>query len=291
MQLFKNIEFESLSKRFSAGFAYAILASIAVNFFFQPGHIYSSGVTGISQILSTLSERHLGVHIPISVILYAINIPLFVVAWLMVGRKFTIFTIITVTLTSIMIQVLPETELTPDPLINAIFGGAINGMGIGFALKNGISSGGLDIVSIVIRRRTGASVGTVSAALNAIIILLAGFLFGWKYALYTIATIFVSGRVTDAIFTKQKKMQVMIVTKNPDSVTNCIQKELARGVTIINNAQGGYKHEQQTVLITVITRYEVQAFKRLMQFSDPDAFVSIADNVKIIGNFKDLENS
>ncbi|MDR2833545.1 MAG: YitT family protein [Streptococcaceae bacterium] len=285
IETLKKISFDDLSKRFSASFVYAILSSIAVNFFFQPGHIYSSGATGIAQIIHTLTQDQ----IPIAVALYAINIPLFLVAWFLIGKKFTIFTILTVTLASVMIQLLPVTVLTPDPLINAVFGGAINGLGIGYALKNGISSGGVDIVSIAIRRKTGASVGSVSMSLNAIIIVLAGFLFGWKYALYTIATIFVSGRVTDAIFTKQKKMQVMIVTKNPDSVVSCIQAELKRGVTIINNAEGAYRHERQTVLITIITRYEIQTLKRMMQFADPDAFISISDNVKIIGNFKDME--
>ena len=290
LQAFTEDNFDYLSKKFSASLVFAILSSIAVNFFFQPGNIYSSGATGIAQILTTLSSRIFGMHIPVAITLYAINIPLFILAWKVLGKRFTIFTILTVTLAAAMINFVPETKLTSDPIINAVFGGAINGFGIGYALRNGLSSGGLDIVSMTIRKKTGHTVGSISIMFNVVIASVAGFLFGWQYALYTMITIFIAGRVTDSMFTKQKKMQVMIVTRNPDSVVQCIREEMQRGITIIHSAEGGYTHERQTVLITVITRYEIGHFRRIMAFSDPNAFVSIAENVKIMGNFKDLED-
>ncbi|MDS8157588.1 YitT family protein, partial [Streptococcus pneumoniae] len=95
-------------------------------------------------------------------------------------------------------------------------------------LKSRISSGGTDIVSLTIRKKTGRDVGNISLIVNGIIMVFAGILFGWKYALYSMVTIFVSSRVTDAIFTKQKKMQAMIVTSNPDPVVRMIQKKLHR---------------------------------------------------------------
>ena len=105
----------------------------------------------------------------------------------------------------------------------------------------------------------------------------AGILFGWKYALYSMVTIFVSSRVTDAIFTKQKKMQAMIVTSNPDPVVRMIQKKLHRGVTMINDAEGTYNHEKKAVLLAIITREEYTDFKHYMRKADPKAFVSIAE--------------
>ena len=271
--------------RLSVAVVYAFLAAIAVNFFYQPGHIYSSGATGFAQILTTLSDRVVGFTVPVSITLFLINVPLFFLAWFKIGHKFTIFTFITVFLTSFFIHIIPQTTLTKDPIICAIFGGAIMGVRIGFALKNGLSSGGLDILSIVIRKRTGSSVGSISIIFNVMIMLMAGILFSWQYMFYSALAIFMSGKLTDALYTKQRKMQVMIVTKCPERVINSIQDHMRRGITIINEAEGAYKHDKQTVLFTVVTRFELPLLESIMRENDPDAFVSISENVRIMGRF------
>ncbi|MDF0480596.1 YitT family protein [Vagococcus sp. PNs007] len=271
----------------SVAIIYAILAAIALNLFWQPGNIYASGVTGIAQILTTVLEKSLGFKPPVSLIYYSLNIPLFILAWRKINKKFTIFTFISVSLATIAIQLVPVTTLTTDPIICAIFGGAINGFAIGFALKNGISSGGLDIISISIRQATGRNVGAINTILNGMIAFTAGYLFGWKYAFYSLLSIFVTGKVTDIVFTKQQKMQVMIITNKPDLVIDEVQDRLRRGITIIHDAEGAFKHDKKTILFTVITRYEMHTLEEAMEAADPAAFVSIADNVKILGNFYD----
>jgi uncharacterized membrane-anchored protein YitT (DUF2179 family) len=275
--------------KLSVSIVYAILASVAMNFFYQPGNIYSSGITGLAQILTTLSTKLVGFKIPVSITLYLLNVPLFFVAWLKIGKKFTVFTFLTVTLTSIFMQIVPQTVLSNDPIICAIFGGAVMGSGIGFALKNGLSSGGLDIFSITIRKKTGRSVGSISMYFNGLIIFVAGYLFGWQYMFYSALSIFVSGKVTDAVYTKQKKMQVMIITKNPEAVIDGIQNKMRRGITIIHEAEGAYRHDKQTLLLTVVTRFELPALEAAMKEADPSAFVSISDNVKILGRFYEEE--
>lgn len=120
--------------------------------------------------------------------------------------------------------------------------------------------------------------------------LIAGLTFGWQYALYSMITIFVSSRVTDAVFTKQKRMQAMIVTSNPDAVIEKIHNKLHRGATMIHDAEGTYNHERKAVLITVITRAEFNDFKLIMKQVDPTAFVSVSENVHILGRFVEVEN-
>lgn len=285
----EGIPVNDYTTKLSVSIVYAILASIAMNFFYQPGNIYSSGITGLAQILTTLSTRTLGFNIPVSVTLFVLNLPLFFLAWKKIGKKFTIFTFITVALTSIFMQIVPETTLSDDPIICAIFGGGVMGAGIGFALKNGLSSGGLDIFSITIRKKTGRSVGSISIYFNALIVFVAGYLFGWQYMFYSALSIFVSGKVTDAVYTKQKKMQVMIITKNPEVVIDAIQEKMRRGITIIHEAEGAYNHDKQTVLITIVTRFELPSLESAMKKADPSAFVSISDNVKILGRFYEEE--
>lgn len=284
-KFFESLPVHDYTTKLSVSIVYAILASVAMNFFYQPGNIYSSGITGLAQILTTLSTKVVGFKVPVSITLYALNIPLFFVAWRKIGKKFTVFTFLTVTLTSIFMQIVPQTVLSNDPIICAIFGGAVMGSGIGFALKNGLSSGGLDIFSITIRKKTGRSVGSISMYFNGLIIFVAGYLFGWQYMFYSALSIFVSGKVTDAVYTKQKKMQVMIITKNPEAVIDGIQQKMRRGITIIHEAEGAYRHDKQTLLLTVVTRYELPSLESAMKESDPSAFVSISDNVKILGRF------
>lgn len=290
LRVMKSISREKYDEKVSASLLYGFLSAIAVNFFFQPGHVYSSGATGLAQILSVLSHRFIGFTIPVSLTFYAINIPLMIVAWYQIGHKFTIFTFITVSMSSFFIQFVPVVTLTNDPIMNALFGGVVMGTGIGFALRNNISSGGTDIVSLTIRKRTGRNVGSISLLVNGTIMLIAGLTFGWKYALYSMITIFVSSRVTDAVFTKQKRMQAMIVTSQPDAIIEKIHKKLHRGATIIHNAEGTYNHQAKAVLLTVITRAEFNEFKYIMRKADPQAFITISDNVHIIGRFVETED-
>ncbi|MCQ5170029.1 YitT family protein, partial [Streptococcus oralis] len=104
-----------------------------------------------AQIISALSKHWFGFYNPISLTFYAINFPLMILAWYQIGHKFTIFTLITVSMSSLFIQIVPVVTLTEDPIINALFGGVVMGLGIGFALRINISSGGTDIVSLTIR--------------------------------------------------------------------------------------------------------------------------------------------
>ncbi|MCI1599728.1 MAG: YitT family protein, partial [Levilactobacillus sp.] len=250
-----------------------------------PGHIYSSGVTGLAQLVNSLTAGLGTFHITTALGLFLINIPMFVLAWKQIGKSFTVFTFICVLFASIMIRVIQPVHLTSDPIICAIFGGAVNGFGTGFALKNGISTGGLDIIGIVLRRKTGRSMGTINIAFNSLIVLSAGFVYGWPYALYSALGLFVNAKVIDMTFTRQQRMQVMVITDRPKTVIDSIQNHMRRGITIVHGAEGAYRHDEKTILFTVITRYEMDALETAMEEADPKAFVSISDTVKVLGHF------
>ncbi|MFZ2670790.1 MAG: YitT family protein [Enterococcus aquimarinus] len=284
-KFWKYLPHSNYATKISTSIVYAITASAAVNFFYEPGNIYSSGVTGIAQIIGTLAQSAFGIKIPVALALLLLNLPLFILGWFKISPKFTIFTGITVLLTSVFMQIIPVQVLSTDPIINAIFGGVVMGAGVGYALRNGLSSGGLDFITIAIRKKTGKTIGSLSIIFNSFILLAAGLLFGWQYAFYSALAIFVSGKVMDAVFTKQKKMQVTIVTSCADEVIHGIHGKMRRGITIINGAEGAFRYDRQKVLITVVTRYELPLLKQIMRETDPHAFVSIADNVQILGRF------
>ncbi|KRL38455.1 YitT family protein [Liquorilactobacillus uvarum] len=275
--------------RASTSFIYGILVSVAMNFFWVPGNIYSSGITGLAQLIATLVKRYAPFQLSTAALLFILNVPLFFLAWKQIGHRFTFFTFLAVIFSSIMIKSISVVTLTKDPIICAIFGAAINGFGTGMALKNGISTGGLDIIGLTLRRRTGKSIGTINISFNILIIFAAGAVYGWPYAFYSALGIFVNARVMDIVYTRQQKMQVMIVTTKPKSVVDCIQTHMRRGITIVHGAEGAYRHDQKTILFTVISRYEQLDLKNAMEESDPYAFVSISDNVKIMGHFYEPE--
>lgn len=268
---------------------YAFLYSVALNIFWRNGNIYAGGITGISQIVTTILETVTSQKIPISFVYYALNIPLFILGWFVVDRKFVIFTIIGVTFASFAIEITPLLELTKDPIICAVFGGALSGYSLGFALKHGLSTGGMDIVLLSLRKLTGKSVGSLSLIINGVIVLTAGFIFGWPHAFYSVLSIFVAAKATDLVYVKHKKVQVMIITQHPEIVIAKLQEQLTRGITVVYNAKGAYKQKEQAILITVITHREMEILKEIMKVIDPEAFVSVSQDVEILSGFEELD--
>lgn len=283
-----NRHYNFLSK-ISAAFFYSLAVAVALNFFWTPGHMYSSGITGFAQLINTLSERYLPFTLTTSMMYFALNVPLFIVGWTKIGHKFTHFTVATVILGSIMMHLIHPINMHLDPLVCAIFGGMINGLGTGFALKNGISTGGIDIIGIVIRQKTGTSYGKVNILINLIIIAAAGFVFGWTRAFYSALTIFINGRVIDAVYTQHQKMQVMVVTSHPQAIIDGIQDRMHRGITILHDAEGAYSHIEKTVLVTIIDRYDMYDILNIVKKADPYAFMSVSEVERVYGRFKEQE--
>ncbi|GFZ27059.1 YitT family protein [Lactobacillus corticis] len=287
--------FEQFNRRYnfvaklSAAFFYSIAVAVALNFFWEPGHMYSSGVTGFAQILHSVSAKYLPVTWSTSVLYFLLNAPLFVLAWFKIGKKFTFFTVVAVVLGSVMMRVIHPLTVNMDPLLCAIFGGVINGIGTGFALKNGISTGGLDIIGIVIRMKTGTSYGKTNIIINLIIVACAGFIFGWTRALYTALNIFINGQVIDGVYTKHQKMQMMIITEHPNDIIDGVQKRMHRGITIIHDAEGAYGHAEKTILITIIDRADMYDIVKIIKECDEYSFVSVSEGEKVFGRFKEQE--
>ena len=283
--------------RFTAAIFYAICVGIALNMFWEPAGVFASGVTGAAQLLATIVRKWFDFATPIAglrttdllntgTLLFLLNVPLFVLAWRKIGHRFTIFTFLAVIFSSISIRWLGIVKpLTTDPIVCGIFGAVVNGLGTGFALRNNLSTGGLDIIGIVLRKKTGTTIGTVNIAVNVVILFFAGFVNDWPHALYSALAIFINGKILDSVYTRQQRLQVMIVTEHPKAVINEIQNTLRRGITIVHDAEGAFRHEEKTILFTIISRAEIYDFETAMKTSDPYAFVSMSDSIKIMGRF------
>ena len=278
-----NFWIEHIKKIFFIFFA-AITSAVALNNFLIPSNIYAAGINGTSQLLSDVLSNNSGIVIDTGVLILVFNIPIAILGWFKVGRNFTLYSFLTSILISMFTVILPINPLSTDPMMNALFGGIISGAGIGFALKYGFSTGGMDIISMVLAKTTGRSIGTLTFAMNLLIVSSAGFLYGWEYALYTLVSIYVMTKMIDTIHTSHQKVTAMIVTNEPDALVKVIHEKLIRGITIIP-AKGAYSGMDRSILMVVITRYEMYELEQAVREADASAFVNFMETNKVLGEF------
>lgn len=280
--------YSELAKKIFFVFFAAITNAIALNNFLIPARVYGAGLNGVSQLLSSFLFDFSHIEISTGLLIMLFNIPIALLGWYKVGRDFTLFSFLTVALMSIFSMILPIQEVTNDPIMNAIVGGVISGVGVGLSLKYGFSTGGMDIVSMVLAKTTGRSIGTLMFSINFIVISLAGFAYGWEYALYTLLSIYVLTKVVDTIHTSHQKVTAMIVTQHSAEMTTAIKEKLIRGITLLP-AKGGFSGADSSVLMVVVTRYELYDLEQAVKETDPFAFVNILQTNRVIGEFWDSD--
>ncbi|MCM3124897.1 YitT family protein [Mesobacillus sp. AQ2] len=263
----------------------AFLNALSLNFFLIPANVYASGFTGIAQLVSSILGEFAPFNISTGILLLLLNIPVTILGWKKVGKSFTFYSFISVLLSSIFLEILPVKEVSGDILLNAVFGGVIAALGVGLTLKWGASTGGMDIIAMVLSRMNDRPVGTYFFTLNGIIIMTAGYIFGWENALYTLVALYVSTRVIDAIHTRHEKLTAMIVTKKSDELKKAIHDKLVRGITLLP-AKGAFSGEQKEMLIIVVTRYELYDLEHIIKEVDPHAFTNIVETAGIFGFFR-----
>ncbi|HCO78709.1 YitT family protein [Bacillus sp. (in: firmicutes)] len=273
------------AKKFIVVVIGALLNAIGLNLFLIPADVYASGFTGVAQLLSSLIDQYAPFYLSTGILLFILNIPVGILGWMKVGRSFTLYSIISVALTTIFLGILPETSVSEDILLNAVFGGVISALGIGITLKYGASTGGLDIIAMILAKWKDKPVGTYFLILNGIIIFTAGLLQGWEKALYTLVTLYVTTRVIDAIHTRHEKLTAMIVTKKADEIKEAIYGKMVRGITTVP-AKGAFTNEQKEMMVIVITRYELYELEQIIKEVDPKAFTNIVQTTNILGFFR-----
>ena len=273
------------AKKFIVVLVGSLLGAIAMNFFLIPANVYASGFTGLAQLLSSLLKEFAPFTISTGILLFILNIPVTILGWLKVGRSFTVYSFISVFMTSFFLEVIPVIKLSPDILLNAVFGGVIAAVGVGITLKWGASTGGMDIIAMILSRMKDKPVGSYFFLMNTVIITSAGFLYGWEKALYTLVTLYASTRVIDAIHTRHEKLTAMIVTKKSNELREAIHSKLVRGITTLP-AKGAFSGEDKEMLIIVISRYELYELEHTIKDVDPNAFTNIVQTTGIFGFFR-----
>ncbi|MBM7570800.1 YitT family protein [Aquibacillus albus] len=265
--------------KYAVLFIASIILGFAFNLFLLPHEVLTGGVTGLAMVFGLLSPINTGIWLVI------LNIPILIIGWMKLGKEFIWNSIFSVFVTSISMQYIPVFKVTEDALLSAVFGGVIAGVSIGLIIRFYGSTGGFDIIGLVLTKKRDIPLGGLIFALNSVVVFISGFIFSWELALYTMASIYITGIVIDRVHTRHIKLNLMVVTDRGEELKSELIKNLIRGITVMDG-QGAYSNTERKVLYTVISRYELAIVKPLITNVDPTAFVSVSETVEVIGNFR-----
>lgn len=279
-----NDKSTELAKRIGVVIICALTSAVSLNFFLIPAKVMSAGMNGVAQIIVALGAEHLGLHLSTGLFILLLNIPVFALGFWKLGKDATIWSFVNVVAISLVTMIFPQGAVTDNILMNSLMGGVIVGIGAGLALKMGFTTGGMDIISLVLSKTTGNTVGKYMFVLNGLIVVVAGFIFSWESALYTIICIYVMSYVVDMIHTSHQKLTVLIVTTKPDEVGKSISQRVFRGMTLLPSI-GGYSGVESKTIMMVITRYELYDLEQAVLEADENAFVNMLATQSIIGRF------
>ena len=260
----------------------SLLTAVGLVVFLIPNKIASGGISGLATILYHVFDWRVGRTI------FLINIPLFLIGLRSLGTKFglrTLYGILALALSTDLLEIyctgLPT--LTTDPLLAAIYGGGMVGLGLGLVIRAEGTTGGTDLVAQIVNKYTNISVGKGLLIIDFCVIALAGIVFNAEIALYALISLFITSRVIDLVqegFNISKA--TFIISDNFDAIREAILNDLNRGVTILEG-RGGYTCHNKEVLLCIINRSEISDIKRIVHQIDEDAFVIITEAHEVLG--------
>lgn len=265
-------------KRVLMIFVGTIITAIGLEIFLVPNQIIDGGVIGLSIMASHIAG------LPLGLFIILLNLPFLYLGYKQIGTSFTLSTLFGVCSLAYWVSFFqPIPGLTNDLFLAAIFGGIIVGIGVGIIIRHGGSLDGTEIVAIILDKRTGFSVGEIVMFFNLFILSSAGLLFGWDKAMYSLVAYFVAFKVIDiTIEGLDESKGVIIVSDNPEEISEALLARLGRGVTVLHG-QGGYTGEPKKVLYSVITRLEIAKLKAIVNEKDENAFVTINEVHDVMG--------
>lgn len=249
------------------------VAAFALEVFLVPNNIIDGGIVGVSIILSYLTKLNLGL------LIFLINIPFFLLAFNKIGKKFVIQTFYAIGMLSLALNIFTFYHLptTQDLLLATVFGGIALGTGVGLVLKNEGSLDGTEIMSLVLSKKFGFSVGEWIMAFNIFIYAASGFVFGWNKAMYAVLTYFIAFKVIDIVLEGlNSSKSIRVISDKSYEIGQELLEKLNLGVTYLKGV-GAYSGAEKTIVFCVVSRLELARVKEIVKNIDAAAFMSIMD--------------
>lgn len=254
------------------------VGALAYPLFLTPNNIAPGGLTGIATILHYLFS------LPIGLTALALNVPLFIMGYRLLGRIFAFRSLIATILFSLFIDWLPVTAFPADTLLSSVFGGVLLGIGLGLILRGSATTGGSDLIAKMIHAHfQHISVGVILFAIDFCVVISAAFLITPKAALYALITIFIAARIVDVVVQGfERHKACYIITAHHEVIKQKLLENLQRGITILN-ARGGFSNADRPVLLCIISAQELARLKLIVRMEDENAFVFITAANEVLG--------
>ena len=259
-------------------FAGSLLCAVAVKGIIIPKQFLAGGLTGLSLLIHYVLPG-----LPLGLIYFILNIPLFVIGWLFVGRRFFFYSLAGVFIfSSVFFWPFPVIAIE-DLILSALAAGILTGVGSGLILKSLGSAGGLDILTVILFKKFSIRPGMFILAFNVALMVLAIWRLPLEMVLYTLVSLYVSSQfVNFVLIGLSQRKAVMIISSKWEEISREIMDKLQRGVTVVR-AQGGYTGKELHILYSVITFTELSRFKEIIRLSDPHAFVVVTETLEVMG--------
>ncbi|MCR5247665.1 MAG: YitT family protein [Paludibacteraceae bacterium] len=262
----------------------ALLMAVNIKTFVQAGNLLPGGATGLTLLIQRAVKLFFDLDIPYSPINILLNaIPAFI-GFKFIGKKFTIYSCLMIFLVGLFADLIPAYTITDDVLLVSIFGGIINGAAISICLSVQATSGGTDFIAIYMSEKKHMDSWNFVLGINAVILSVAGLLFGWDKALYSIIFQYASTQMIHLLFQHYQKETLLVVTKHPELVSEIIHAKSHHGATIIK-AEGSYEHKETFIVYSVIGKDQYISIVSIIKQEDPDAFINTIDTESLTGRF------
>ena len=262
----------------------SVVMAFNINTFVHTGGLLPGGASGLTLLLQEIFSQFMGIRLPYTLINLLINAVPIYIGFRYIGKKFTLLSCWCIILTSVLADIIPAHTITRDILLISIFGGLINGLAISLCLLMDATSGGTDFVGIYLSEKRGVDSFHVTLMINAAILTVAGLLFSWDKALYSIIFQYASTVVIRLLYRKYQQATLFIVTNKPREVCDAISKVSHHGATVLEG-EGSYEHCERNVVYSVVASFESGRVVKAVKDADREAFVNVLKTERVIGRF------
>ena len=262
----------------------SLLMAINIKTFVRTGDLFPGGASGLTLLITRSFSMFFNIHLSFTVVNVALNaIPVYI-GFKFIGKKFTLYSCWVILLTGILTDIIPGYVITQDILLISIFGGILNGLAISTCLLMNATTGGSDFISIFLSEKKGMDAFNIILLGNAVVLLIAGYIFGWDRALYSIIFQYVTTAIIRTVYRKYQQITLFVVTDIPEEVCNAISKISNHGSTVLEG-EGHYNHCKRSVVYSVISSAEANKVVKAIKEIDKSAFINLIKTQQLLGNF------
>ena len=285
MDKIKNSPLREAGLRMLVIMVYSVIVALNFKSFVQAGDLFPGGFTGLTRLLQRCAQEYWSISLPFAPLNLLFNAIPAAVSLKLIGKRFTMYSCLAIVFSSFFTDMIPAVPVTEDILLICVFGGLVNGFAISLCLQVRITSGGTDFIAIALAERKNINAWNYIFCGNVVMLMVAGALFGWDRALYSIIFQFASTQVVRMMDPDGRRMTLFIVTGREKAGGVCAQIQDTRHTATLIEGVGLYNGEPCVMIYSVVGSNQLRRLTRKVKQADPHAFVNVIRTEKLMGNF------